>query len=260
MEVEYEDLPAAATTAEAAAPDAPLVWPDRRGNRAFTIKLGDAASTDAAFARAAHVVELDLANPRMAGMPLEPRGAFATPLPDGRFELWTPAGKPHPLRDTLCDHVLHWPREKLRVRVGNIGGGFGVKNVLYPEQVVALWAAARPGRPVRWCADRSESFLADIQGRDQVNRAALALDAEGRILALRLRTLAGLGAYLAPRGVVQFAPFSTRRDSPMATERVIVREWRIARPISGRSSRPRTSTKGIATASITARRYNPLET
>lgn len=200
--VEWEALPAAATTAEAAAEGAPRIWPERAGNRAFTITLGDAAATEAAFARAAHVVELTLQNPRMAGVALEPRGALATPLPEGRYELWTPAGKPHPLRDTLCDAVLGWPRERLRVHVGQIGGGFGVKNVLYPEQVVTLWASAKLQRPVRWAADRSESFLADIQGRDQVNRAALALDEQGKILALRLHSLAGLGAYLAPRGVV----------------------------------------------------------
>jgi carbon-monoxide dehydrogenase large subunit len=200
--VDWEPLPAAATTAEAAAAGAPLVWPERAGNRAFTITLGDAAATEAAFAQAAHVVDLTLQNPRMAGVPLEPRGALATPMPDGRYDLWTPAGKPHPLRDTLCDAVLGWPRERLRVHVGQIGGGFGVKNVLYPEQVVTLWTSARLQRPVRWAADRSESFLADIQGRDQVNHAALALDAQGKILALRLHSLAGLGAYLAPRGVV----------------------------------------------------------
>ncbi|NKC31461.1 xanthine dehydrogenase family protein molybdopterin-binding subunit [Falsiroseomonas selenitidurans] len=200
--VDWQDLPATATTAAAAAPGAPLVWADRPGNCAFTIETGDAAATASAFAAAAQVVALDLVNPRMAGVPLEPRGALATPLDAGRFALWTPAGKPHPLRDTLCDAVLHWPRTKLRVQVGHIGGGFGVKNVLYPEQVVALWAASRLGRPVRWAGDRSEAFLSDIQGRDQVNRAALALDAAGRILALRLHSLAGLGAYLAPRGVV----------------------------------------------------------
>jgi carbon-monoxide dehydrogenase large subunit len=202
LAVDWDDLPAVATTAEAAAPDAPQVWPDHAGNRAFTATLGDQATTDAAFARAAHVVELRLQNPRMAGVPLEPRGALATPLPDGRFDLYTPCGKPHGLRDTLCDAVMRWPREKLRVRVDQIGGGFGVKNVLYPEQAVVLWAAARLGRPVRWSGDRSEAFLSDIQGRDQVNDAALALDEDGRILALRLRTLAGIGAYLAPRGVV----------------------------------------------------------
>ncbi len=202
VRVDWSALPAAATTAAAAAPDAPLVWPDRPGNSAFTIELGDAASTEAAFAAATHVVALDLQNPRMAGVPLEPRGALALPMAEGRFTLWTPAGKPHPLRDTLCDSVLGWPRARLRVQVGQIGGGFGVKNVLYPEQVVTLWAASRLGQPVRWAADRSEAFLADIQGRDQVNQAALALDAAGRILALRLRSLAGLGAYLAPRGVV----------------------------------------------------------
>jgi carbon-monoxide dehydrogenase large subunit len=202
LAIAWDALPCAATTIEAAAEGAPLVWPDRAGNRAFTITLGDAAATDAAFARAAHVVDLTLRNPRMAGVALEPRGALATPLPEGRYELWTPAGKPHPLRDTLCDAVLGWPREKLRVHVGQIGGGFGVKNVLYPEQVVTLWASAKLHRPVRWTADRSESFLADIQGRDQLNHAALALDDEGVILGLRLRSLAGLGAYLAPRGVV----------------------------------------------------------
>ena len=200
--VDWSDLPAAASTREAAGAGAPSVWPDHPGNRGFTVEHGDAAGTDAAFASAAATVRLDLANPRMTGIPLEPRGALATPLPDGRFELLTPAGKPHPLRDTLCDAVLHWPRERLRVRTGQIGGGFGVKNVLYPEQVVTLWAASRLGRAVRWIGDRTEAFLSDIQGRDQANRAGMAFDAQGRILALRLHTLAGLGAYLAPRGVV----------------------------------------------------------
>ncbi len=200
--VEYEDLPTAGTTEAAAEEGAPLVWPDRPGNRAFMIELGDQAATEAAFARAHATVAVNLQNPRMAGAPLEPRAAFALLLEGGRFELLTPAGKPHPLRDTLCDMVLGWPREKLRVRVGHVGGGFGVKNVLYPEQIVVLWAASRLRRHVRWIGDRSEAFLSDIQGRDQLNRAEAAFDADGRILALRLHSLAGLGAYLAPRGVV----------------------------------------------------------
>lgn len=199
---EWNSILAAPGTAEAATPGAPPVWPERPDNRAFTIDRGNRHATASAFANAHTVVRLDLLNPRMAGVPLEARGALATPLPGGRFELLTTAGKPNPLRDTLCDAVLHWPRDRLRVRVGNVGGGFGVKNVLYPEQVVALWAAWRLDRPVRWISDRTEAFLSDIQGRDQVNLAEMAFDAEGHILALRLHSLAGLGAYLAPRGVV----------------------------------------------------------
>lgn len=217
VEVTYEPLPAVSGTADAAAPSAPRLWPECEGNRAFRAEMGDVAATDDAFAAAPHVVELRLQNPRMAGVPLEPRGALATPLPDGRFDLLTPAGKPHGLRDTLCDAVFRWPRARLRVRTGHIGGGFGVKNVLYPEQVAVLWAAARLGRPVRWIADRSEAFLSDIQGRDQVNEAALALDTEGRVLAFRARSLAGLGAYLAPRGVVP----------PMAAFKVLTGPYRI---------------------------------
>lgn len=217
VDVAFEALQPVAATADAAAPGAPQLWPEHAGNLAFRGELGNATATAACFAKAAHVVALRLENPRIAGVPIEPRGALATPLAGGRFDLLTPAGKPHGLRDTLCDAVFHWPRERLRVRTGQIGGGFGVKNVLYPEQVAVLWAASRLGRPVRWVSDRSEAFLSDVQGRDQVNDAALALDAEGRALALRVRTLAGLGACLAPRGIVP----------PMAAFKVLTGPYRI---------------------------------
>ncbi|TVQ29751.1 MAG: xanthine dehydrogenase family protein molybdopterin-binding subunit [Geminicoccaceae bacterium] len=202
IDVDLTPLPAVVDLRQAVGDDAPTLWPDWPHNVAFTLRRGQPDLVEQRFAAARHVARIELVNPRQAGVALEPRGYLAAPLDHDRWVLHATAGKPHNLRDTLAKMVLGIAPERLVVRTGDIGGGFGVKNALYPETVLVLWTAMQLGRPVRWIGDRTESFLADIAGRDQVNHAELALDADGRFLALRVRTLAGLGSYLAQRGVI----------------------------------------------------------
>ena len=203
IHVEYEPLPAAADSAEAAKPGAPTLWPQAPGNRAFTIRLGDPAETDAAFARAAHVERIELASNRIFGAPIETRCYI------GDYEaerdcmvLYATAGKPHSTRKTLAADIFGAPPEKIAVKVPDVGGGFGIKNVLYPEACLVLWAARRLGRPVKWIGGRAEGLLSDVGCREQASRAEMAFDRDGRILAVRVRSTGNLGAYLAPRGVV----------------------------------------------------------
>lgn len=191
LAVDFAPLPAVVDLEEAAA----------RGEVGFSLEVGDAAGIAAAFARAAHVTRIALVNNRILANPIETRGCIGRyDAASGRYTLDAAAGKPHPLRDTLARFVLDCPAEALRVRVGDVGGGFGAKNPACPEQAAVLWAARRLGRPVAWIVERGEAFVSDVHGRDQINRAAAALDAEGRILAVEVETLANLGAWLAPRG------------------------------------------------------------
>ncbi len=167
----------------------------------FAIALGDRAATDAAFARAAHVVEIDVINQRVAAVPLEPRGAEAAP--DGeRIVLRTGTQAPHLLRRVLAKDVFGWPEERLRVIVPDTGGGFGAKAPVYREQGLVAWAARRTGRTVRWLSSRGEAFQSDTAGRDMRSHVALALAEDGRILAMRARIAANLGAYLSYFGGV----------------------------------------------------------
>jgi carbon-monoxide dehydrogenase large subunit len=184
------------------APAAPQLWPQASGNIAAEIRHGDVAATEKAFASAAHVVSLDLVNQRLAPCPLEPRAVLAIhDAKTQRFTLRVSCQTPTGLRDDLCNAVLDIPTEQVRVLVGDVGGGFGMKTSLYPEDVVAAYAARKLGRPVRWVADRIEEFLAATHGRDLESKAELALDRSGRILALRVSSLANLGAYATPAGV-----------------------------------------------------------
>ena len=201
--VDYEPLPATADSAEAAAPGAPALWPQAPGNRAFTIRLGDPEETDAAFAGAAHVERIDLASNRIFGAPIENRCYVGEYRADGgRMVLHAAAGKPHSTRNTLAADIFGVPPERIAVKVRDVGGGFGIKNVLYPEECLVLWAARRLGRPVKWIGGRSEGLLSDVGCREQTSRAEMAFDGDGRILAVRVRSTGNLGAYLAPRGVV----------------------------------------------------------
>lgn len=200
--VDYEDLPAVSDTADAIADGAPQVWPAATGNLVAVARHGDAAAAQAAFDRAAHVVALDLVSQRLAAVPMEPRGALASVDADtGRLTLRLSSQMPSGARDTLCDAVLGLPREQVRVVVGDVGGGFGMKTGLYPEDAVVAWAALQLRRPVKWTAERSEEFLAALPGRDADSHAELALDADGRVLALRVRTHANAGAYGTGTGV-----------------------------------------------------------
>jgi carbon-monoxide dehydrogenase large subunit len=203
IDVGYEALPMVADLDDAVAAGAPLVWPAATGNVAAEIQLGDAAAAAAAFDKAAHVVALDLVNQRVAPSPIEPRAILASyDRATGRITLRVSCQTPTGLRDALCAEVLGIANDKVRVLVGDVGGGFGMKTGLYPEDVVLAFCARQLERPLKWCAERMEEFLAATHGRDISSKAELALDASGRILALRVSSLANMGAFATPAGVV----------------------------------------------------------
>src|SRR5690348_6513522 len=194
--VEYEVLPAVAEATEALR-SAPAVHDDAPDNRCFHWEIGDAAATDAAFASAAHVVSRRLVNQRLAAVALEPRASLASyNRGTDELTLWVTSQNPHVHRLIMGAFVLGIPEHKLRVIAPDVGGGFGSKVFIYPEECVVAWASKQLGRPVKWTATRSESFLTDAQGRDHVTDVELALDAEGHMLGLRVKTVANLGAYL----------------------------------------------------------------
>ena len=198
IDVEYEALPAAVDLAAAVAPDAPQVWEEAPGNLCLDWALGDAAAVERAFAGAAHVLRLPLVNNRLVVNSMETRGVIAAYDPgDERFTVWSSTQGSHALKNWLAKVILKLPPERIRVITPDVGGGFGMKGFLYPEQVVAVWAARKVGRPVKWIGERSDAFQTDTHGRDQVSEVALALDADGRFLALKVDTIANLGAYLS---------------------------------------------------------------
>ena len=201
--VDYADLPPVVATERALDLDAPQVHEGAPGNLCMDWEKGDKAATDAAFAQAAHVTTLDLVNNRVVVNPIEPRGCIG--LWDATAESYTlyNAGQAvHGIARMLAGSVLKIPVEKLRVVSPDVGGGFGTKNFVYPEQALVLWAARRLGRPVKWISERTEGFVSDTQGRDHVMRAELALDAEYRFLALRIVTTANIGAYVSTFGAM----------------------------------------------------------
>jgi len=199
--VEYEDLPMVVNLDDATHPGAPSLCPEAPDNIAAEMQHGNAAACATAFAQAAHVVALEVVNQRLAALTLEPRTVLAYPDPaDGRLTLRMSTQMPSGVRDTLIA-VLGLPRERLRVVVGDVGGGFGMKTGAYPEDMVVAWSAQRLQRPVKWVAERSEEFLSSSHGRDLQTRAELALAADGKILGLRLRSLANVGAYATGTGV-----------------------------------------------------------
>lgn len=200
--VEYDELPVVTGLAEATAEGAPLVWPAATGNIAAQMKHGDAAASDAAFASAAHVVSIDLVNQRLAPMSMEPRAALASFDADtGRLTLRLSSQMPSGARDTLCG-ALGLPVEQVRVVVGDVGGGFGMKTGLYPEDIVVAYAARQVGRPVKWTPARIDEFLSATHGRDVETHAELALNADGKVLAYRLRSFANVGAYGGTTGII----------------------------------------------------------
>ncbi|HEY0301921.1 MAG TPA: xanthine dehydrogenase family protein molybdopterin-binding subunit [Rhizomicrobium sp.] len=196
--VDYEILPAVLAPQDAQAPGAPQLHDEAPGNLIYDWHLGDAQKTQAAFAAAAHVVALDIVNNRLVPNAMEPRAAIGEyDAGSGIFTLTTTSQNPHVARLVLSAFVGIAPEHKLRVIAPDVGGGFGSKIFIYPEETVCVWAARRVGRPVKWTADRSESFLTDAHGRDHVSKCALALDANGRILALKVKTIANIGAYMS---------------------------------------------------------------
>jgi CO/xanthine dehydrogenase Mo-binding subunit len=203
IEVDYEALPVVTEAKDALTPGAAQLFDHIPGNLVldWDNDLGDPKATAAAFAKASHIVGLDLVNNRLVANSMEPRNAVADFDPQsGRSTLYTGTQGPHFVRDPLAEAVLKIPKEQLRVITPNVGGGFGMKAFVYPEQALAVWASRKIARPVKWQEDRSEGFISDNQGRDHTTHAELALDAAGRFLGLRVTTLANLGAYLSPFG------------------------------------------------------------
>lgn len=199
--VGYQALPAVTEAKDALQQGAPQIWPEAPGNLVIDWEMGDAAAVASAFQKAAHVTRLTLRNQRLSAMPLEPRGALASYEPaTGTYTLYSSTQGVHAIRDPLADSVLRVPRDQVQVITPDVGGGFGMKLFLYPEYALVAWAARRLGRPVRWISTRSEAFLSDAQGRDQLSEAALALDEEGQFLALKVETYANVGAYLSGFG------------------------------------------------------------
>jgi aerobic carbon-monoxide dehydrogenase large subunit len=198
VHVDYDTRPAAGRLTEATAPNAPLVWDEARGNVCFDWHIGDPASVDAAFAKAKHVVELELTNNRLAPNAMEPRAANGHfDAANDQYTLYTTSQNPHLTRLLLAAFTLHVPEHKLRVVAPDVGGGFGSKIYHYAEELLVLWASKKVGRPVKWTSERMEAFVSDAHGRDHITTVKLALDATGKFLGLRVSTLANMGAYLS---------------------------------------------------------------
>jgi carbon-monoxide dehydrogenase large subunit len=196
--VDYEPLPAVTDTASAARPGAPAVWDECPDNVSNVWEIGDRAATDAAFARAAHVVRRRYVISRVHAQFMEPRGALGAYDPgEDRFTLYADVQYPHRVRNLLATEIFRIPEHKVRVISGDVGGSFGAKGWQSPEHRFVLWAARKLGRPVKWTCERSEALLADEHARDRITEAELALDREGKFLALRARTTANLGAYVS---------------------------------------------------------------
>jgi len=198
LDVDYEVLPAVADPAQAQSAGATQIHEVAPKNSIYQWHLGDKGKTDAAFQSAAHVTKLDIVNNRLVPNAIEPRAAIGEyDSGTGHFTLWNTTQNPHVARLVIAAFIGMAPEHKLRVIAPDVGGGFGSKIFIYPEEVVALWASKRVGRPVKWVAERSESFLSDAHGRDHVTHAEMAFDREGKIVGLRARTIANLGAYMS---------------------------------------------------------------
>ena len=196
VKVDYEMLPAVIDPAKTKS--GPQIHEVAPKNTIYEWSLGDAKAVDTAFANAKHVTKLEIINNRLVPNAIEPRAALAEyDGGTGQLTLWNTTQNPHVSRLVIAAFVGMAAEHKLRVIAPDVGGGFGSKIFIYPEEVICLWAARKTGRPVKWTAERSESFVTDAHGRDHVTHAELALDANGRFLAVRVKTIANLGAYMS---------------------------------------------------------------
>ncbi|MCW5773596.1 MAG: xanthine dehydrogenase family protein molybdopterin-binding subunit [Rhodospirillaceae bacterium] len=204
--VDSEERRPVVATGDACAPGAAKVWDEAKDNVCFVLERGSKAAADEAFARAAHRVKLDLAINRVAPSAMEPRASAAMVEPGtGRITVYAASQNPHGLRAGLARDVLKVPETQVRVISPDVGGGFGMKNNVFPEDALVAHAARRLGRPVRWTSTRSEGMLSDHAGRDVLCKAELALDADGRFLGLRAASTYALGAYISSGGPVPSA-------------------------------------------------------
>src|SRR3974390_9083 len=193
--IDYEVLPAVVDPVTAAKPGAAVVWEGAPDNVAAAMSYGDAVAVEAAFAKAAHVVSLEVVSQRLVPSAMEPRSSIAeVEKKTGRLLLHTQSQTPGSTRDLLAEAVLKRPKESVRVLVGDIGGGFGQKTGLYPEDALVGYAATQPKHKGRWRGDRTDEFVGGTHGRDLTSTGEFALDAKGRVLAYRVRSVGGTGA------------------------------------------------------------------
>ena len=202
--IDYEPVPAVVSLEDAVKPGAPVIWDGAPNNVAVGLMMGDKAATDAAFAGAKHVVSVKLVNNRVSANSIEPRAAIGQYHPDNEsYTLYSTSQNPHGHRQHVSGDVLKVPQVKVRVISPDVGGGFGMKGAVYPEDALVLWASRRcGGRPVKWVSTRSEAFLSDAHGRDQVVTGELALDERGKILGLRVDALHDMGSHVFDASMV----------------------------------------------------------
>ena len=210
VRLDLDELPAVVSTADAVADGAPQIYDGAENNKSFTLRFGDAEATGAAFDRAHHVARISLYNNRLTANTMETRGAIGDySRADDAYTIYTSTQDPHGVRSTLAQAIFHQPESKFRVVGRDVGGGFGLKGCMHPEDALVIWASRRVGRPVKWIAERSEALIGDDQGRDQTLEGELALDENGKFLALRWRAMHAVGAYIAGAACVPLV-FSLR--------------------------------------------------
>ncbi len=196
IDVDNVVLPAVVNSVDALKPGAPQIHEQAPGNKCYTWALGDKAAVEAAFAKAAHISKLDIINNRLVPNAIEPRCALASyDRAADSYTLYVSNQNPHVERLLMTAFVLGLPETKVRVIAPDVGGGFGSKIYLYGEETAMVWASKKVNRPIKWAADRSEAFVSDAHGRDHVTHAELAMDKDGKFLALRGVTNANMGAY-----------------------------------------------------------------
>jgi carbon-monoxide dehydrogenase large subunit len=224
VEMDIDPLPAVTEASAAAAPGAPQLYGHVPGNVVLDFRFGDAEKVEAAFAKAAHVTTLTIRNNRIVVCAMEPRSAIGEyDAAEGRYTLRVGSQGVFGLRNQMANDILKVPVDKLWILTGNVGGSFGMKASAYPEYACILHAAKLLGRPVKWTDERSGSFLSDCHGRDHETEASLALDAEGRFLAVRLRSYGNMGAYLSTVGnLMGTGNFSKNVQSNYATPLLLV--------------------------------------
>jgi carbon-monoxide dehydrogenase large subunit len=232
IEVEWEVLPAVVDAVASAQRDAPQIWPPaftpEFGNIAAYYQTGDAAAVDAAFKNARHVVQFTVVNNRIVSNPIEPKATVASyDTATESFTLWCQTQNTHMIKTQIADVVLKVPKDKFRVVCKDLGGGFGTRVPPYPEYAAVAYAARQCGRPVKWLADRSETFLADNHGRDNYTEAALALDADHRFVALRIKSYANVGAYISNFGAAVPAMSGARAPTGVYSIPLLRHEVRI---------------------------------
>ena len=201
IEVEYKVLPAINSIQKALESDVTSIWPENPDNIAFTLEKGDEQAVEEAFAKADKIITREFSISRVTAVTMEPRGCIGSyDKRTARYTLYTGLQNPHPVRQQLTQGVFHIPETQMHVVPGDVGGSFGMRGGTYPELALVLWGARITDRPIKWICDRSEGFMSDDHGRDNLSKVSLALDKEGLFLGIKVHSVASMGAYLAIRG------------------------------------------------------------